>query len=141
VLPDGAGLDAAAFERLLALRESVSKVLEPMRAGGAIGAALEAEVDLYLDPGTLAILAACAGELRFLFIVSELRLHPLAEKPGDAVKADGIEAWIVARATSQAKCIRCWHYRADVGSHPEHPEICGRCVSNVEGQGETRQWF
>ncbi len=140
-LPDDAALDAATFERLLALRESVSKVLEPMRAGGAIGAALEAEVDLYLDPGTLSVLAACAGELRFLFIVSELRLHPLAEKPGDAVKADGVEAWIVTRATTQAKCIRCWHYRADVGAHPEHPEICGRCVSNVEGQGETRQWF
>jgi isoleucyl-tRNA synthetase len=50
------------------------------------------------------------SELRFLFIVSELRLHPLAEKPGDAVKADGVEAWIVTRATTQAKCIRCWHY-------------------------------
>jgi isoleucyl-tRNA synthetase len=40
------------------------------------------------------------------------------------------------------KCIRCWHHRPDVGSHPEHPEICGRCVDNLPGnRGEDRRYF
>jgi isoleucyl-tRNA synthetase len=140
-LPADATLDAAAFDRLLAQREAVSKVLEPMRAGGAIGAGLEADVDLYLEADTLRALAPVAGELRFLFLVSELRLHPLADQPADAAKGEGTEAWILARPTTHAKCIRCWHYRADVGSNPEHPEICARCVDNVEGPGEDRRWF
>jgi len=37
------------------------------------------------------------------------------------------------------KCVRCWHYRADVGSNKEHPEICGRCVENISGAGEIRR--
>ena len=57
------------------------------------------------------------------------------------VEADGLEAWIVARATEAAKCVRCWHYRADVGRHADHPELCGRCVENVDGAGEDRRHF
>jgi isoleucyl-tRNA synthetase len=140
-LPADATLDAAAFDRLLAQREAVSKVLEPMRAGGAIGAGLEAEVDLYLEADTQQALAPVADELRFLFLVSELRLHPVAGKPADAAKGEGTESWILARPTTHAKCIRCWHYRVDVGSNPDHPEICARCVDNVEGPGEVRRWF
>jgi len=37
--------------------------------------------------------------------------------------------------------VRCWHYRADVGSFADDPELCGRCVTNVTGKGEQRQWF
>ena len=82
-----------------------------------------------------------ADELRFFFITSQLVLKPAGERPADAVKADGLEAWIVARATEAAKCVRCWHYRADVGRHADHPELCGRCVENVEGAGEDRRHF
>jgi isoleucyl-tRNA synthetase len=40
---------------------------------------------------------------------------------------------------SQAtKCERCWHYADDVGHNADHPTICGRCVSNLHGTGETR---
>jgi isoleucyl-tRNA synthetase len=42
-------------------------------------------------------------------------------------------------AASQAtKCERCWHYADDVGHNADHPTICGRCVSNLHGAGETR---
>jgi len=140
-LPADAGLSLQDMDRLLVLRDAVSKVLEPMRADGAIGAGLEAEVELYVDLATQDTLAQVEDELRFLFIVSRLSLKPLTDKPMHAVKAETADAWIVARATSDAKCIRCWHYRADVGTHAEHPEICARCVSNVEGPGEDRRWF
>jgi len=141
-LPAGGVLSTEGFARLLALREAVAKVLEPMRAGGAIGASLEAEVDLYLDEAMLTMLAPVAGELRFLFLTSELRLHPASAAPAGAVPAEGVPgAAIRAVASPHPKCVRCWHYRADVGRHAAHPELCGRCVENVEGGGEDRRFF
>jgi isoleucyl-tRNA synthetase len=140
-LPGHGTLTAEDFDALLALREAVSKVLEPMRAAGTIGAALEAEVALFLPPEQLNRFAAVADELRFLFITSTLELRPQGERPADALKADGLDAWILARPTEHAKCVRCWHYRADIGSDARHPELCGRCVINVDGAGETRRWF
>ena len=87
------------------------------------------------------MLSQFGAELRFVFITSEARVHPAAERPENAVAAqddDRNEAWILVRPTEFAKCVRCWHKRPDVGSHPEHPEICGRCVTNVTGEGEVR---
>ncbi|MGB2942508.1 MAG: zinc finger domain-containing protein, partial [Candidatus Macondimonas sp.] len=52
----------------------------------------------------------------------------------------GDELWIAIRAAEHAKCPRCWHRRVDVGSHPDHPALCGRCATNVAGPGEDRQW-
>jgi len=43
----------------------------------------------------------------------------------------------VAPATAP-KCERCWHWRDDVGASAEHPTLCGRCVSNLFGEGERR---
>ena len=42
--------------------------------------------------------------------------------------------------STQPKCVRCWHYSADVGESATHPELCARCVSNVEGSGEQRHF-
>ena len=45
-----------------------------------------------------------------------------------------------ATASSHEKCERCWHYRDDVGgADTAHPGLCGRCVSNLHGDGEARQ--
>jgi len=53
----------------------------------------------------------------------------------------GNSAKIEVRGSDSKKCVRCWHYRADVGSHPDDPELCGRCVENVHGAGEIRRYF
>ncbi len=140
-LPGDAKLSRADFGRLLALREAVSKVLEPMRAGGVIGASLEVDVALYLDEELMALLNPVADELRFFFIVSGLELMPAAQRPAQAIAAEGQGAWILATPSDAAKCVRCWHLRPDVGSHAEHPELCGRCIENVDGAGETRLFF
>ncbi len=128
---------------LLAIRAGASRLLEGMRASGGIGASLQAEVALHADTATRARYAEVADELRFFFITSKLDWADIAQRPADAevVKLDGGEVAIAARASEAAKCIRCWHYRDDVGVNPEHPEICGRCVENVDGGGETRRWF
>jgi len=140
-LPANAALQIDHLDQLLTLREAVSAVLEPMRAARSLGASLEAEVNVYVDDALLGANANVADELRFLFITSSLDLKPLSQKTSTALKGEGSEAWIDARPSTNAKCIRCWHYRADVGANAEHPEICLRCVSNVEGSGEDRKWF
>jgi isoleucyl-tRNA synthetase len=141
-----AALQAAPAQRqswneLLGLRAGVSKVLEGMRAAGTIGASLQADVTLYADAETCERHRDIAGELRFFFITSELRLADVADKPDDAVRIEGSANWVLARPSEAAKCVRCWHYRADVGSHADDPELCARCVENVNGEGEDRRWF
>jgi isoleucyl-tRNA synthetase len=133
-LPADAALSEEGFDYLLALRETVSKALEPMRAQGELGASLQAEVEIGLAPERLAQLAPLAAELHFFFITSRLSLLPL-DPASDA------EPRVRATASPHGKCVRCWHYRADVGSHAGDPELCGRCVENVAGAGEVRRWF
>ncbi len=130
-LPMDAALNGERFDRLLALREQLAKTLEPMRASGEIGAALDAEIAIHCGAEDFAWLSPLADELRFYFI------------SGDVTVVQGSDAHmkVLASVSAKPKCIRCWHHRADVGAHAEHPEICGRCVSNVDGPGEERQWF
>ncbi|MGN7725549.1 isoleucine--tRNA ligase [Luteimonas sp. 22616] len=131
-MDEAATPSAKEFDALLALREQVAKVLEPMRAGGEIGAALEAEIGLKCGVSDQNWLAPLVDELRFLLISGDVTL----EADGDAH-----EITVLARRTEKPKCVRCWHHRADVGSDAAHPQLCGRCVSNIEGPGEDRKWF
>ena len=130
-LPADAQLNATDFDQLLAVREQVAKVLEPMRANGAIGAALEAEITIAANEEQAAKWQPLADELRFLFISGDVQVRP----------ATTDEVFVSAQPTTKAKCVRCWHHRTDVGSNADHPELCGRCVSNVTGAGEVRSWF
>jgi isoleucyl-tRNA synthetase len=147
-LPADSVLGEDDFDALLAIRAALSAQLEPMRKQGAIGASLQARAAVHIDTATGlgAKLAALQAELRFLFITSELSLVPLAGEPastlgGALAKVEGQPVWVEAAASSAAKCVRCWHYRDDVGQHAEHPELCGRCVDNVDGVGEQRLFF
>lgn len=142
-LASGGPKDVAYWRDLLVIRNAVTKVLEGMRNDGKIGAALQADVTLYTDAATRSRYAEVAHELRFFFITSGLHFADMASKPSDAVKVDMAQAevWIVAQASTAPKCIRCWHYVADIGTHAEHPEICGRCIENVIGHGERRRYF
>ncbi|MEO5626445.1 MAG: isoleucine--tRNA ligase [Dokdonella sp.] len=133
---------------LLAIRTGASRLLEGMRAAGAIGASLQADVVVHADAATRARYVEVADELRFFFITSNLAWADLAVRPDPTERTDvhgveieGAEVWVAAKPSDAQKCIRCWHYRADVGTHAEHAEICGRCVDNVDGAGELRRWF
>ncbi|MEP6908147.1 MAG: class I tRNA ligase family protein, partial [Pseudoxanthomonas sp.] len=130
-LPADAPLNAEDFDKLLALREQLSKVLEPMRANGVIGAALDAEITVSASPELVSRWQPLADELRFLFISGDVTVT--------AVNAD--EVFVLAQPTTKTKCVRCWHRRADIGTDASHPDLCTRCASNVDGAGETRKWF
>ena len=132
-LPDDAALSAKDVDNLLALREQVAKVLEPMRAAGAIGAALDAEIELRCGVADQNWLAPLADELRFLLISGDVQVVPDTEAKG--------VIGVCAQPTTKPKCVRCWHRREDVGANTQHPQLCMRCVGNIEGHGEDRRWF
>ena len=132
-LPSDAPLSERDFEGLLELREQVTRALEPLRAEGRIGAALEAEIELRCNVADQNWLAPLADELRFLLITGDVRVVPDAEAKG--------VIGVLAQPTAKPKCVRCWHHREDVGAHASHPLLCGRCVANVDGPGEERAWF
>jgi len=141
--PEVAATDVE-WPALLRLRSDVTRELEKLRDSGAIGAPLDAEVDVYCAPDEYARFNVLGDELRFFFITSHARVHRIeGAPPAGAAPAANTErsgVWVAVKPTSDPKCIRCWQRRPDVGSNPKHPEICSRCVSNVEGPGEVRRF-
>ena len=125
--PEGDAL-VARWTRLREIRAEVTRKLEDVRSEGKIGASLQAELDLYASADDLALLRSLNDDLRFVLIVSRATVHA----------ADG-ELRIEIVPSQHAKCPRCWHWRDDVGADPQHPDICGRCVSNLFGTGESRE--
>jgi len=129
----------ARFERLRAVRDVVGPRMEALRRDKAIGSSLAAEVTLEAEGVLASDLAALGDELRFLLLTSEASLGNV-ESADEATEIQGCKLRVAVAPTDHAKCVRCWHHRPDVGSDPAHPEICGRCVQNVTGNGERRDW-
>src|SRR5580693_771315 len=125
---------------LIALKADVARDLERLRAAGDIGAPLEAEVTVYAPAGQAGRFASLRDELRFLLITSQAHVVETDTPPDSTVPTSEPGVWIEVKPSSQPKCVRCWHLRGDVGSDPRHPELCARCVVNVEGPGEERKF-
>jgi isoleucyl-tRNA synthetase len=136
-LPDGA-VDRAFWGEVISVRQAVARELEKLRVAGGIGSGLDAEVDIYCDASWRQRLQRLGNELRFVFITSYARVHPLSEKTADAVETEIKGLAVKVAPSAFSKCIRCWHHREDVGANQDHPQICERCVQNVTGAGETR---
>jgi isoleucyl-tRNA synthetase len=134
-VPDPAP-DSLDWAGLLGVRELASRALEARREAGDIGSSLDARLTIYADGNLRTQLESFGEELRFLFITSAAEVCPGADHPADALA--GEKFWVVAHPEEAAKCVRCWHHRADTGSVAAHPELCGRCVTNLDGSGETR---
>ena len=122
--PDAALLTK--WMRVRELRDAVNKEIETLRAAGGLGSSLQANVVLTVPAADHTLLATLGEDLKFVFITSVAQL------------VAGETHQIAVSASSAVKCERCWHWRTDVGSDPEHPTICGRCTSNLFGSGETR---
>jgi isoleucyl-tRNA synthetase len=131
------------WQQVLETRSAVSKQLETLRIDNKIGSSLDAEVTVYCNGELHHHLNKLDNELRFVMITSEAQLGSPDEKQDSAIEArlaDGSTFHIIAEASAHEKCVRCWHHRADVGKDPQHPGLCGRCVENVAGNGETRRY-
>ena len=139
-LDESTEMNSAYWEEMITVRSAVAKQLEELRNQKVIKGSLTAEVALYCEDELFAKLDKLKEELRFVLITSEATVKPLADKTTDAVESDMNGLSIFAKATTKAKCERCWHYSDDVGANPEHPDLCQRCIDNVFGEGETRNF-
>lgn len=108
------------------IRAQVLRELEVLRADGAIGSSLQAEVILTASGGELAALESLGDQLKFVLIVSHASVQA-----GDGALKIGVSA------STKQKCARCWHYADDIGHNEAHPDICGRCVNNLTEAGSV----
>jgi len=119
------------FAALRAVRNDVTKQLEEVRVAGGIGSSLQAEVVIKASGAKFEVLNSFADDLKFALITSAANVEQVTDEAAETV---------VVTPSKYEKCERCWHYRADVGSHADHSGLCGRCVSNLFGAGETRRF-
>ncbi|MCG9711326.1 isoleucine--tRNA ligase [Shewanella insulae] len=125
---------------LITVRDEVNKAIEQARREQRVGGSLEAEVTLYADEALSESLATLGDELRFVLLTSNTQIAPLASAGDDAVETELAGLKLLVAKTEAAKCDRCWHHREDVGQVEAHPLLCTRCVTNIEGDGEVRQF-
>ncbi len=121
----------AKYAALREVRADVTKQLEEVRASGAIGSSLQAELAIKAAGEKYDLLASLDDDLKFVFITSQASVEQASDAANEAVS--------VTPSTAE-KCERCWHYRRDVGHDHAHPGLCGRCTSNLFGSGEARRF-
>jgi isoleucyl-tRNA synthetase len=119
------------WEAVIVARGLSTKEIEVLRTAGQVGSSLQAELEFFATDVTFDALSSLAEDLRFVMIVSSAKVTKVATEA---------EQKIFVTPSTHVKCGRCWHYRADVGAHAEHPSICGRCVSNLFDAGEERSF-
>src|SRR5690606_871113 len=125
------------WQRVMAIKAAVNKVMEAERNAGRIGGSLQAEVELYGDESIFQLLSTLEDELRFVLITSSAQIKAFSY---EGVETDLKGLRVSVKKSLHPNCVRCWHYRQDVGAHQGHEEICGRCVTNIEGDGEVRRY-
>ncbi|WP_346668687.1 isoleucine--tRNA ligase [uncultured Subdoligranulum sp.] len=111
----------AKWDRIMAIRDDVKKVLEQARADKQIGSSLEAALTLYCNEDVYAFLNAIPmDELADLFIVSQVHLEQGEGGVKGVVEGLGVQA---AHAAG-TKCLRCWKYDTAVNNDG----LCPRCA-------------
>ncbi|PWW09037.1 isoleucine--tRNA ligase [Mangrovibacter plantisponsor] len=140
-LAENEPMNDAFWDTLLKVRGEVNKVIEQARAEKRVGGSLEAAVTLYSDSELAGKLTSLGDELRFVLLTSGAQVADYAAATEDAQQSELLKGLKVALHKADGdKCPRCWHYTSDVGKVAEHAELCGRCVSNVAGDGEQRKF-
>jgi isoleucyl-tRNA synthetase len=117
----------AKWQRIREIRSEVTKAIELEREAGHVGSSLQAELTIKVGDIDFAILHSLENDLRFVTITSSADIE---------LSSAGLE--VLVRGSQYKKCGRCWHHTADVGSNAEHVDLCGRCISNLFGDGDHR---
>jgi len=130
------------WRTIINVRTSVSKEMEVLRRNKTIGSSLDADVTIYCDSALQNTLAKLDDELRFVLISSYASVEDISNKTDNAIesKVGDDTLFINVIECTHAKCERCWHHREDVGNNSKHPELCGRCAENIDGNGESRKF-
>ncbi len=117
----------AKWNRIREIRSEVTKAIEVEREAGNVGSSLQAELTIKVGDVDFAILHSLEDDLRFVTITSSANIE---------LSNAGLE--VLVRGSQYKKCGRCWHHTEDVGANAQHPELCGRCISNLFGDGDHR---
>ncbi|CAG7856649.1 partial isoleucyl-tRNA synthetase, partial [biofilm metagenome] len=139
-LDDNTPMNKEFWQQIMAVRSAVSKELEKYRSKGDIGSSLDAEIELYCNPHYFGLLQQFEDELRFVLITSNASVMAENTNLEDAIHTDIDGIKLKVMVSTNEKCVRCWHHQPDVGQHSTHPELCGRCIENVDGNGEQRRY-
>ncbi|MFC3094722.1 isoleucine--tRNA ligase [Alteromonas sediminis] len=128
------------WKRVMQVKTAVNATLEQARNDKTIGGSLEASITLYVDADMQTLLSTLEDELRFVLIASDVTLQDYAGKPDSVADTEVPGLAVQVNKASGTKCVRCWHHKEEVGTIQAHPELCGRCVTNVDGEGESRRY-
>jgi isoleucyl-tRNA synthetase len=116
------------WTRLRSVRDEVLKALEEARNNKLIGTGLEAQVAISATDPVYSVLSRYSGQLRYLFIVSAVKL---TQGAGNGTGALHIEV----KKADGAKCERCWNYSTHVGENKDYPTVCERCSAVLKELG------
>jgi len=120
-------------EEIVPYFTQADRAVEELRRRGCVRHPLEAELQVYCAPERWQALVAALGEDDLAAANSVSRVSyggPEETAPENAVSVDG-GVRIAGRASQAAKCARCWRRQETVGSDPQHPGLCGRCVEYI----------
>jgi isoleucyl-tRNA synthetase len=135
---DANHISEAEWLTILHVKSAINKLIENARTSKTVGANLSAKVQIWAESHIYNALAKLKDELRFVLIVSDVELNHNGVGEGETTELSGLHAYV--SAAEGVKCARCWHVRSDVGLTPHHPDLCARCVENVDGSGEVRHY-
>jgi len=122
----------AKWDKLIDIREEVSKALEVARQEKIIGNSLNAKVNLYVNESLSDFLKLMEKDLPTIFIVSTVELLPLAEAPENSLPASNLpDLKLLVTVAPGEKCERCWNISTTVGQSKEHPTLCARCLEVI----------
>jgi isoleucyl-tRNA synthetase len=139
-LPATAELGREFWLQVMQVKQAVNKSIEDARNQKIVRANLAADTVLYADESLTKLLSRFGDELRFVTITSTATLKPLSAAPADLADTALSGLKVAITASAHGKCSRCWHHREDVGQHQAHPELCGRCIDNIDAKGEVRHY-
>ncbi|MDP5254608.1 MULTISPECIES: isoleucine--tRNA ligase [unclassified Vibrio] len=139
-LSDDEAISNSDWLKVQEVRAAVNKLLEAARNEKTIGGSLQAEVTLYASDEIAEVLNRLQDELRFVLLTSAANVVSLNDKSEQAKETELDGLWVEVAKTDAEKCDRCWHHTPEVGHIEGHETICARCVSNVEGEGESRHF-
>ncbi len=128
------------WDDVIRVKDAANQAMEKARKEGQLGGSLEASISLFATDSLFETLSSFGDELRFVLITSGVSLERVEAKPEGAQETDVDGLWLSVSKAKGEKCVRCWHHLEDVGSHAGHEELCGRCVTNIDGEGEVRQY-
>ncbi|MBE7037776.1 MAG: isoleucine--tRNA ligase [Ruminococcaceae bacterium] len=116
------------YDKLIALKNDVSKALEMARNEKIIGHSLGAKVSLCAKGEMYEFLKNNENDLVTVFIVSDVCIN---EGECDGVKGEETGVCIKVSNAEGEKCDRCWMISKTVGEDSEHPTLCKRCAAVV----------